>query len=40
METEQYLLDINKWFNRTINLDKHWRESKREEKRIRGEERL
>ena len=35
MEEEQPLRSIEQWYERTINLDKHQRESRREEERLR-----
>ena len=36
MEAENQLTTIEHWFKRTIALDRNWRESKREEERLRG----
>jgi len=36
MEAENQLATIKHWFKRTITLNRNWRESKREEKRLRG----
>ena len=36
MEEEQPPRSIEQWYERAINLDKHWRESRREEERLRG----
>ena len=37
METERPLISIEQWYKCTTNLDRHWRESKRKEKRLRGQ---
>jgi len=36
MEAENQLATIKHWFKRTITLDRNWRESRREEERLRG----
>ena len=36
METENQPATIEHWFSRAIALDRNWRESKREEERLRG----
>jgi len=36
MEAENQLATIEHWFKRAISLDRNWRESRREEKRLRG----
>ena len=36
METERPPTNIKQWYKCATNLDRHWRESKREEERIRG----
>ena len=36
MKVEKSLTNIEQWYECAINLDKHWRESKREEERLRG----
>ena len=35
MEAERPLKSIEQWYKHTINLDRHWRKSKRKEKRLR-----
>ena len=36
METENLLASIEQWYKRTTALDRNWRESRREEERLRG----
>jgi len=36
MESEWQLDSIEQWYDRTIALDRNWRESRREEERLRG----
>ena len=36
MESEWQPISIEQWYNRAIVLDRNWKESKREEKRLRG----
>ena len=36
MEAERPLMSIEQWYKYATNLDRYWRESKREEERIRG----
>ena len=36
MEAENPLASIEQWYRRATALDKNWRESRREEKRLRG----
>ena len=36
MEVENQPSSIKQWFKRAIALDKNWRESRREEERLRG----
>ena len=36
MEAERLPTSIEQWYKYTTNLDRHWRESKREEERLRG----
>ena len=36
MEAERPLTSIEQWYEHATNLDRHWRESKREEERWRG----
>jgi len=36
MEAKRPPTSIEQWYEQTTNLDKHWRESKREEDRLRG----
>jgi len=36
IEAENQLATIEHWFSRAITLDRNWRESKREEERLRG----
>ena len=36
MEVENLLASIEQWYRRTMALDRNWRESKREEERLRG----
>ena len=36
IEIEKPLTNIEQWYKCTTNLNRHWRESKREEKRLRG----
>jgi len=36
MEAENQPSSIEQWFRRATALDRNWRESKREEKRLRG----
>jgi len=35
MESEHPLRSIEQWYRRATNLNRHWRESRREEKRLR-----
>ncbi len=35
IEVEKLLTSIDQWYKHATNLDRHWRESRREEKRIR-----
>ena len=37
MEAENQPGSIEQWFKRAIALDSHWRESRREEERLRGQ---
>ena len=37
IESERLPSLIEQWYNRTIALDRNWRESKRKEKRLRGQ---
>jgi len=37
METERPSTSIEQWYECATNLDSHWRESKRKEKRLRGQ---
>ena len=37
METERPPTSIKQWYEHTTNLDRHWRESRREEERLRGQ---
>ena len=37
IELERLPSLIEQWYNRTIALDRNWRESKRKEKRLRGQ---
>jgi len=34
IEVEKPLISIEQWYEHATNLDKHWRESKRKEKRL------
>ena len=36
MKVENQLGSIKQWYRRAIALDRNWRESKREEERLRG----
>ena len=36
MEAEKSPTNIEQWYKHVTNLDRHWRESKREKKRLRG----
>jgi len=36
METKRPPTSIEQWYKCATNLNRHWRESKREEKRLRG----
>ena len=36
IEVERLSTSIEQWYEYTTNLDRHWRESKREEERMRG----
>ena len=36
IEAERPLTSIEQWYKYATNLDRHWRERKREEKRLRG----
>jgi len=36
IEAERQLRSINQWYERAINSDRNWRESRREEERLRG----
>ena len=36
MEAEDQLATIEQWFKRAIILDRNWRESRREEERLKG----
>ena len=35
MEAERQPASIEQWYERAVNLDRNWRESRREEKRLR-----
>ena len=37
MEAERPLASIEQWYECTTDLDRHWRESKRKEERLRGQ---
>jgi len=37
IEAERPLMSIAQWYEYATNLDRHWRESKKEEERLRGE---
>ena len=37
MEAERPPTSIKQWYEHTTNLDRHWRESRREEERLRGQ---
>jgi len=37
MEAERPPTSIKQWYECTINLDRHWRESRRKEERLRGQ---
>ena len=37
MEAERSPISIEQWYEHTTNLDRYWRESKREEERMRGQ---
>ena len=39
METKNQLSSIKQWYKRATALNKNWRESRREEKRLRGKKR-
>ena len=36
MEAERQPASIKQWYERAVNLDRNWRKSRREEKRLRG----
>ena len=36
IEAERPLMSIAQWYEYATNLDRHWRESKKEEERLRG----
>jgi len=36
METERPLTSIEQWYEHTTNLDRYWRETKREKEKLRG----
>ena len=36
MESEQQLSSIEQWYDRAVVLDRNWRESRKEEERLRG----
>jgi len=36
MKAERPLMSLEQWYEYATNLDRHWRESKREKKRLRG----
>jgi len=38
METERPLSSIEQWYKHAMNLDRHWRESRKEEERLRGQQ--
>jgi len=40
MEAENPLASIEQWYRRTIVLDGNWRESRREEERLRGKKEI
>ena len=40
MEAEQQSGTIEQWYDRTMVLDRNWRESKKEEERLRGKKEL
>ena len=37
MKAERPPISIEQWYEHTTNLDRYWRESKREEERMRGQ---
>ena len=37
MEAERPLTSIKQWYKHATNLDRHWRESRRKEERLRGQ---
>ena len=38
METERPLSSIEQWYKHATNLDRHWRKSRKKEKRLRGQQ--
>ena len=38
METERPSTSIKQWYKHATNLDRHWRESRREEKKLKGQQ--
>jgi len=40
MEAENPPVSIEQWYRRTMALDRNWRESRREEKRLRGKKEM
>ena len=36
MKAEKPSMDIEQWYKYTTNLNRHWRESRREEERLKG----
>jgi len=40
MEAENPLASIEQWYKRAMALDRNWRESRREEKRLRGKKEM
>jgi len=38
METERPLMSIEQWYKWATNLDRHWRESKREEEKLKKQQ--
>jgi len=40
METECFLRSIKQWYERATNLDRHWKESRREKERLRGKKKI
>ena len=37
MEIERPPISIEQWYKRATNLDRHWKESKKEKERLRGQ---